>query len=85
MGTRIQRLPYPNGSYAATDQEIADLLKQTFQGFYRTDNGSTSTFQLRTEIRMANPHITESETQRALEVLNPIKGAGLDGLLSRNP
>ncbi len=28
---------------------------------------------------MANPHITESETQRALEALNPDKGAGPDG------
>ncbi len=44
------------------------------------DNGSTPTFHPRTEIRMANPHITESETQRALEALNPNKGAGPDGL-----
>ncbi len=29
---------------------------------------------------MANPHITEPETQRALEALNPNKGAGPDGL-----
>ncbi len=32
---------------------------------------------------MANPHITEPETQRALEALNPIKGAGPDGLLPK--
>ncbi len=29
---------------------------------------------------MVNPHITESETQRALEALNPNKGAGPDEL-----
>ncbi len=29
---------------------------------------------------MVTPHITESETQRALESLNPNKGAGPDGL-----
>ncbi len=62
MGTRIQRLLHPDGSSATTDQEVADLLKQTFQSFYRTDKGSTPTFHPRTEISMATPHITESET-----------------------
>ncbi len=32
---------------------------------------------------MATPHITESETQRALESLNPNKGAGPDGLFPK--
>ncbi len=32
---------------------------------------------------MANPHITESETQRALEALKPNKGAGPDGLFPK--
>ncbi len=32
---------------------------------------------------MANPHITESETQRTLEALNPNKGAGPDGLFPK--
>ncbi len=32
---------------------------------------------------MTNPHITESETQRALESLNPNKGAGPDGLFPK--
>ncbi len=32
---------------------------------------------------MATPHITESETQRALEALNPNKGAGPDGLFPK--
>ncbi len=62
---------------------MADLLKQTFQGFYRTDKGPTPTFHPRTEIRMANPHITESETQGALEALNSNKGAGPDGLFHK--
>ncbi len=82
MGTRIQRLLHPDGSPTTTDQEMADLLKQTFQSFYRTDKGSTPTFHPRTDTRMATPppHITESETQAALEALNPNKGAGPGGL-----
>ncbi len=62
---------------------MADLLKQTFQGFYRKDKGSTPTFRPRIEIRMANPCITESETQRAFEALSPNKGAGPDGLFPK--
>ncbi len=56
---------------------MADLLKQAFQGFYCTDKGSTPTFHPRTDVHMANPLITVSETQRAL---NPNKGTGPDGL-----
>ncbi len=62
---------------------MADLLKQAFQGFFRKDKGYTPTFHRRTEIRMANPHITESKTQRVLEALNSNKGAGPDGLLPK--
>ncbi len=80
MGTRIQRLLHPDVSPATTDQEIVELLKHTFQGFYRTDKGSTPTIHPRTEICMANTHIMESETQRALKALNPNKGAGPGGL-----
>ncbi len=83
MGTRIRRLLHPDGSPATIDQEMADLLKQAFQGFYRKDRGSTPTFHSRTDIRMANPNITESETQRALEALNPNKGACPDGLFPK--
>ncbi len=32
---------------------------------------------------MATPHITESETQTALEALNPNKGAGPNGLFPK--
>ncbi len=35
------------------------------------------------EIRMATPHITDSETQRAPEDLNSNKGAGPDGLFPK--
>ncbi len=83
MGTRIQRLLHPDGSPATTNQEMVDLLKRTFQSFCRADKGSTPTFHPRTEISMATPHITESETQRALEALNPNKGAGPDGLFPK--
>ncbi len=69
MGTRMQHLLNPDGCTAIIDQEMTDLLKQTFQGFYRTDKGSTPTFHLRTKIHMASTHFTESETQRALEVI----------------
>ncbi len=78
MGTRIQCLLHPDDSPATTNQETEELLKQTFQGFYRTDKGSTPTFHPRTAIRMANPHTTESETQRALKALNSNKRAGPD-------
>ncbi len=83
MGTRIQRQLHPGGSPATTDQEMVDLLKQAFQGFYRTSKGSTPTFHPRTEIHLANPHITESETQTALEALNPNKRAGPGGLFPK--
>ncbi len=62
---------------------MADLLKQTFQGFYRTDKGPTSTFHPLAERNMVNPHIRESETQGALENLNPNKGAGPNGIFPK--
>ncbi len=83
MGTRIQHLLHPDGSPETTGQEMTDLLKQKFQDFYRKDKGFTPTFHPRTEIRMGNPHITESETQRAHEELNPNKGACPDGLFPK--
>ncbi len=83
MGARIQRPLYLDGSLVTTDQEMADLLKQTFQSVYPTDKVSTAIFHARTEIRMATPHITESETHRALEALNPNKGCGPDVFFSK--
>ncbi len=43
----------------------------------------TPTFHPRIEVRMATPHITESDTQRVLEALNPNKGASLDELFPK--
>ncbi len=83
MGTRIQRLLHPDGSPATTDHEMAGLLKQTFLGFYCKDKGSTPTSHPRTKIRTTNPHITELETQRALDALNPNKGTGPDELFPK--
>ncbi len=68
MGTRIQRLLHPDGSPETTNQEMADLLKQTFQSFYRTGKGSTPTFHPRTEISMATP---TSRNQKPKELSNP--------------
>ncbi len=65
----------PDASLATTDHEMADLLKQTFHVSYRMGKRSTPTFHPRTDICMASPGITESETKRALEALNPNKGA----------
>ncbi len=79
MSVRIQRLFGPDGSL----QPRTDLLNKTFQGFYRVDKGSTPTFHPHTEIRMANPHITESETQRALGAINPHNGAGINGFFHK--
>ncbi len=45
MGTRIQRLLYPDGSPGTTDHEMADLLKKIFQGFYRADKWSNPSFR----------------------------------------
>ncbi len=63
---------------ATTDQEIADHLKKTFQGFNRVDKEPTPIF---------HPHgnhlINESETQRAPVALIPSKGVQPDGLIPK--
>ncbi len=46
-------------------------LKQTFQGFYRTDKGSTPTFHSRTEIRMATPTSRNGLFPKALKTVSP--------------
>ncbi len=56
------------------------LLKTTFLGFFREDEGSTPVLQPRKQTYMADPLITELEVRRALDGLNPHKGAGPDGL-----
>ncbi len=62
---------------------MAELLKTTFLGFFREDEGSTPVLQPRTQTNMADPLITELEIRRALDDLNPHKGAGPDGLLPK--
>ncbi len=56
-------------------QEITELLKTTFLGFFREDEGSTPVLQPRTQTYIADPLITELEVRRALDGLNPHKGA----------
>ncbi len=59
---------------------MAELLKTTFLGFFREDEGSTPVIQPRIKICMAGSLITELEVRRALDGLNTHKGAGPDGL-----
>ncbi len=62
---------------------MAELLKTTFLGFFREDEGSTSVLHPRTQTNMSDPLITELEIRRALDGLNPHKGAGPDGLFPK--
>ncbi len=62
---------------------MAELLKTTFLGFFREDEGSTLVLQPRTQTNMADPPITELEIRRALDGLNPHKGVGLDWLFPK--
>ncbi len=55
---------------------MAELLKTTFLGFFREDEESTPVLQPRTQTYMANPLFTELEVRRAVDGLNPHKGAG---------
>ncbi len=80
LTARILQLRHPSGSLVNSDQEMADLLKTTFLGFFREDAESAPVFQPRTQTNMADPLITELEIRRALDGLNPHKGAGPDGL-----
>ncbi len=62
---------------------MAELLKTTFLGFFREDEGSTPVLQPRTQTNMADPLISELEIRRALDGLNPHKGAGPDRLFPK--
>ncbi len=62
---------------------MAELLKTTFLGFFREDEGSTPILQPRTQTDMADTLSAELEIRRALDVLNPHKGAGSDGLFPK--
>ncbi len=62
---------------------MAELLKTTLLGVFREDEGSTPVLQPRTQPYMADPLITELKVRRALDGLNPHKGAGPDGLFPK--
>ncbi len=75
LTARILQLRHPSGSLINSDQELAELLKTTFLGFFPGDEGSTPVLQPRTQ--------TKLEVRRALDGLNPHKGAGPDGLFPK--
>ncbi len=56
---RILHLRHPSGSLINLDEEMAELLKTTFLGFFHEDEGSTPVTQPRTQNCMAYPLITE--------------------------
>ncbi len=62
---------------------MAKLLKTSFLWFFREYEGSTPVHQPRTQTCTADPLITELEVRRALDSLNPHKGAGPVGLFSK--
>ncbi len=83
LTARILQLRHPNGSLINSDQEMAALLKTTFLGFFREDEGSKPVLQQRTQTYMAGPLITELEARRVLDGLNPHKGASPDRLFPK--
>ncbi len=83
LTARILQLHHPSGSLINSDQEMSELLKTTFLGFFREDEGSTPELQPRTQTNMADPLITELEVRCALDGLYPHKGAGPDGLFPK--
>ncbi len=62
---------------------MAELLKTTFLGLFREDEGSTPVFQPRRQTFVADPLITELEVRRALDGLTPHKSADPDGLFPK--
>ncbi len=62
---------------------MAELLKTTFLGFFREDEGPTPVLQPRTQPYMADPLITGLEVRHAVDGLNPHKGAGPNGLFPK--
>ncbi len=76
LTARILQLRHSSGSLLNSDQEMAELLKTTILGFFCEDGGSTPVLQPRTQTYMSDTLITELEVQRALDGLNPHKGAG---------
>ncbi len=83
LTARILQLRHPSGHLISSDQEMPELLKTTFLGFFREDEGSTPALKPHTQTYMADPLITELEVRRALDGLNPHKSAGPDGLFPK--
>ncbi len=79
----ILQLRHPSGSLINSDQVMAELLRTAFLGFFLEDEGSTPELQPRTQTNVADPLITELEIRRALDGLNPHKGACPDGLFPK--
>ncbi len=83
LTARILQLRHSSGSLINSDQEMAGLLKTTFLGFFREDEGSTPVFQPRRQTYVADPLITDLEVRRALDGLTPHKSADSDGLFPK--
>ncbi len=64
LTARILQLRHPSGSLINSDQEMVELLKTTFLGFFRENKGSTPAIQPRTQAYMADPLIAELEVRR---------------------
>ncbi len=62
---------------------MAELLKTTFLGFFREDEGSIPVLQLRKQTYMADPLLTELEVRRTLDGLKSHKCAGPDGVFPK--
>ncbi len=85
LTARFLQLRHPNGSLMNSDQKITELLKTTFLGFFRENEGSTPVLQPRTQTCMADSLITELEFRRTLVGLNFHKDDGPDGLSPQSP
>ncbi len=83
LNARILQLRHPSSFLLNSNQETANLLKTTFIGFIREDEGSTAVFQPRTETCMADPLTTELEVGLAQDYLNTHKGARPYGLFHK--
>ncbi len=80
LTAHILQLRRPSGSIINSGQEMAELLKTTFLAFFCEDEELIPVFQQSTQTCMADALITELEVRRALDCLNPHRGAGPDGL-----
>ncbi len=54
LTARILQLRHPSDSLINSDKKMVELLKTTFLGFFREDEGSTPVLQPRTQTYMAD-------------------------------